>query len=441
MALSDYLNGPKYRRQLQDSEQQVADLHSRYAEMEEFVKKCGAMEALEVQKLIEQEHAKLEALLATIQRAEQDLSSLTQQSSDLKGQILVLEEFLLLESFALYVPKFKLNASHEYKTRLDEVRDRQKAMIKSGEAATGNMDWQVNGSKAEGRKLVNDMLKLVIRSFNNECDYCVDNVKFNNIELGEKRIRQSFDACNRLGRVMTVRLSERYLDLKLDELHLAHEFQVKKQEEKEQAKRVREELREQQKLEQEIRAAREKIAKERVIVAAFGDPGLGGLREALPCPVTGLTEAALASACLLGGRFSIVAISQRIRAWYRETVQHYGLESRLASIRALDETLADIGNVQGHQGERLVALAQRCVREDGADVIVLAGAPLAGLARSLAGQLPVPMVDGVSSAVRHAESMVALRPARAQAGSFGPLPVKPHRGLPDAIARLLDAPR
>lgn len=263
MALSDYLNGPKYRQQLQDSEKQVVELQSRYAEMQALVKKYGAMEALEVQKLVEQELAKLEAVRTTIQRAEQDLSDLTQQSSELKGQILVFDEALLLESFALYVPKFKLNASHEYKTRLDGVRDRQKAMIKSGEAATGNMDWQVNGSKAEGRKLVNDMLKLVIRSFNNECDYCVDNVRFDNIELGEKRIRQSFDACNRLGRVMTVRLSDRYLDLKLDELHLAHEFQVKKQEEKEQAKRVREELREQQKLEQEIRAAREKIAKER----------------------------------------------------------------------------------------------------------------------------------------------------------------------------------
>ena len=70
--------------------------------------------------------------------------------------------------------------------------------------------------------------------------------------------------------------------------------------------------------------------------------------------------AALASACLLGGRFSIVAISQRIKAWYRETVQHYGLEGRLASIRALDEELADIGNVQGNQGERLLKLAERC---------------------------------------------------------------------------------
>jgi allantoin racemase len=178
-----------------------------------------------------------------------------------------------------------------------------------------------------------------------------------------------------------------------------------------------------------------------VIVAAFGDPGLMALREALPCPVTGLTEAALASACLLGQRFSIVAISQRIRAWYRETVDSYGLGARLASIRALDEPLADIGNVQGNQGQRLLQLAEACVAEDGADVIVLAGAPLAGLAREVRGRLPVPCVDGVSSAVRHAESLVALQPGTARAGSFAPPPLKPHRGLPPAIGRLLDRPR
>ena len=174
-----------------------------------------------------------------------------------------------------------------------------------------------------------------------------------------------------------------------------------------------------------------------LVVAAFGDPGLAALREVLPGPVTGLTEAALASACLLGNRFSIVAISQRIRAWYRETVQAYGLDGRLASIRGLDEPLADIGNVQGNQGARLVQLAERCVAEDGADVIVLAGAPLAGLARSLRGQLAVPVVDGVSSAVRHAESLVALQPGRATQGSFAPPPDKPHHGLPPSIQALL----
>ncbi len=176
-----------------------------------------------------------------------------------------------------------------------------------------------------------------------------------------------------------------------------------------------------------------------LIVAAFGDPGLQGLREVLSCPVVGLTDAALASACLLGQRFSIVAISQRIRAWYGEAVAHYGLSGRLASIRGLDEPLADIGNVQGDQGERLVQLAEQCVDEDGADVIVLAGAPLAGLARSLRGRLPVPCVDGVSSAVRHAESLFALQSGHARRGSHAPPPIKPNQGLSLSLQRLLAA--
>ena len=178
-----------------------------------------------------------------------------------------------------------------------------------------------------------------------------------------------------------------------------------------------------------------------VIVAAFGDPGLTGLREALPIPVTGLTEAALASAHLLGHRISIIAISQRIQAWYREVVESYGFGSRLASIRALDRPLAGIGSVQDDHAQALQRLAERAVDEDGAEVIVLAGAPLAGLARSLAGQLPVPVVDGVSSAVRHAQTLVALQPGRATRGSFAPPPRKPNRGLSPALMRLLERSR
>ena len=185
------------------------------------------------------------------------------------------------------------------------------------------------------------------------------------------------------------------------------------------------------------RAAEHHAGHDAVIVAAFGDPGLAGLREVLPVPVLGMTESALATACLLGHRFSIVAISQRIQAWYREVVEANGLIGRLASIRALDRPLASIGNVQDEHADALRVLCERAVREDGAEVIVLAGAPLAGLARSLHGQLPVPVVDGVSSAVRHAETLVALQPGKSVEGSFAPPPLKPNAGLPESIANLL----
>ena len=174
-----------------------------------------------------------------------------------------------------------------------------------------------------------------------------------------------------------------------------------------------------------------------IVVAAFGDPGIAGLREAFDIPVVGLTEAALMSACLLGQRFSIVAISHRITAWYRECVQANGLIGRLASIRHLDSPLRDIGSVQHDHAERLQALCLSAVEDDGADVIVIAGAPLAGLARTIKERIPVPVVDGVSSAVCHAQTLVSLAPVPARRGSFAPPPLKPNRGLPEALAQLL----
>jgi Asp/Glu/hydantoin racemase len=174
-----------------------------------------------------------------------------------------------------------------------------------------------------------------------------------------------------------------------------------------------------------------------MVVAAFGDPGLPALRELLPIPIVGMSEAAFATASLLGQRFSIIAISSRITAWYRETVDRCGLLSRLASIRALDEPLSDIGSVQTDKAAKLLALCRRAVEEDGADALVIAGAPLAGLARQIRNQLPVPAVDGVSCAVAQAEALVRLGTGAASLGSFAPPPSKPNRGLPAAIAELL----
>lgn len=186
-----------------------------------------------------------------------------------------------------------------------------------------------------------------------------------------------------------------------------------------------------------IVAAERAGAYDALVVAAFGDPGITALREALDVPVVGMTEAALMTACLLGQRFSIVAITPRITAWYRENVERNGLIGRLASIRSLNEPLRDIGAVQEDHADRLVALCRDAVRHDHADAIILAGAPLSGLARRVKDRLPVPVVDGVSSAVCHAQTLAQLAPAGAVEGSFSRPPVKPNQGLPDALVRLL----
>ena len=185
-------------------------------------------------------------------------------------------------------------------------------------------------------------------------------------------------------------------------------------------------------------AAKHSTGHDAVIVAAFGDPGLMALREVLDIPVLGLTESALMCACMLGSRFSIIAISQRISAWYRETISSYSLLDRLASIRTLDQRVQNISSIQNDHAAELKALCLQAIEQDGADVLIIAGAPLAGLAKTLSSQIPVPLVDGVSSAVRHAESLVALNPRPAELGSFARPPVKPNQGLSPFMQKLLD---
>ena len=176
-----------------------------------------------------------------------------------------------------------------------------------------------------------------------------------------------------------------------------------------------------------------------VVVAAFGDPGMPALKELTDAPVIGITEAALCAAALQGHRFSIIAISDRIRPWYLDCVERFGLGGRLASIRSINESLNAIGSVQQDFKETLLALSRQAVAEDGADVVILAGAPLAGLARELRGQIPVPVVDGISAGIRMAEAVVGLQSGPHRAGAFAPPPVKARKGLSENLDAALTA--
>ena len=169
------------------------------------------------------------------------------------------------------------------------------------------------------------------------------------------------------------------------------------------------------------------------IVAAFGDPGLQAAKEMMAVPVVGLTEAAVLAAWALGRRFAIVCLTPRLGAWYRDTVETLGLTARLASVRPLDVAIPDIARAQEQTRALLVAECRQAVAQDGAEVVILGGGPLAGLARDVAGDIPVPTLDGVSCAVRLAESLAALHPRVPGAGSFVTVPGKPSRGLSAAL--------
>ncbi|MCP5155622.1 MAG: aspartate/glutamate racemase family protein [Ectothiorhodospiraceae bacterium] len=170
-----------------------------------------------------------------------------------------------------------------------------------------------------------------------------------------------------------------------------------------------------------------------VIVCAFGDPGLLAARELLDVPVVGIAESAMLLAHTLGRRYSIVCMTSRLRTWYLECAQSYGLHTRLAAVRALD-TPVDVTRARETLAEPLLALCERTIAEDDAEVVVLGGGPLAGIARDIADRIPVPTLDGVSCAVQMAESLVRLAPRPPRVGSHARPRPKPARGLSPALA-------
>ena len=164
------------------------------------------------------------------------------------------------------------------------------------------------------------------------------------------------------------------------------------------------------------------------IIAAFGDPGLAPARELFPIPIIGLAEAGMLTACMLGARFGIVTFSPALTPWYHECIAAHGLNARSAGVFAAPGAFANIESVAQDRAEALVALAHQAIAA-GADTIILAGAPLSGLATHLRDRIPVPLIDCAPAAIKQAEALIALHPKPPAAGSYARPGPKQSTGL------------
>lgn len=236
-------------------------LKKEIAEMKEML----SPEQRTIKELLE----KIEELETNKKTLEKDLYNLGIKKEELesaitkkKEDLIILDDEILIQEFGLYKPIYDFASSDRYREKLDSIREFQKQMIKDKTAVSYFDGWTVDGSKAKGRKMTNDNIKQILRTFNTECENAIDRVKFNNIESMKKRIQKAFESLNKLNETSRISIKPKYLDLKLEELSLAYEYQVKKQEEKEEQKRIREELREEAKLQKEIEEARKNIDKD-----------------------------------------------------------------------------------------------------------------------------------------------------------------------------------
>lgn len=250
MGLLDLFKASENKRLKEENERLRMTLSPEQRELESILKRTTELRNEE------------NTLEQKIKKATNKLDELHQSYSQKKAELIVLDNELLMQSFGLYEPLYDFATSDEYKNKLKEIRDLQKEMIKDKTAVSYFDGWVVDGSKAKGKKMTNDNIKQIIRTFNTECEAIIDKVKFNNIEAMKKRLEKSFQDLNKMNTNNRVALSSEFLATKILELNVAHEYQLKKQEEKEEQKRIREELREQAKLQKELLEAKKNITKD-----------------------------------------------------------------------------------------------------------------------------------------------------------------------------------
>ena len=165
-------------------------------------------------------------------------------------------------------------------------------------------------------------------------------------------------------------------------------------------------------------AAKHAAGFDAAVIAVSYDTGLRGARELLPIPVVGMTEASMFTACLLGGRLGVITFGRRVLPLYQELAQGYGVSGRIVGWRAIESTAAYKPGNDAELDRLLVDTALELVEREMAEVIVLTGAVMAGVAARLQPQLPVPMVDGVTCGVRQAELLARSRYPKPTTGSY-----------------------
>ena len=247
-AIGTYLLYKKVTKQ----EEQVADeLQAKKDEMDNIDEKLRQME-IDKEKELEEKLADKEA----------EINNMDQELKLLQEQLALAKEEDELQTYGLYEPHYDFENATAYKEKLDELRKQQKQLIKDKKAAWAKPNMTLNGDARKGQALMNDNVKQIIRTFNTECDGIIRKVKHSNIEASEKRIRKSYETLNKLNERLGVRIEQRYLDLKIEELYLAYEYEVKKQEEKEMLAEAREREREEKKLRKKLEKEKNKFNRE-----------------------------------------------------------------------------------------------------------------------------------------------------------------------------------
>lgn len=236
------------------------DLESALADRDralEKLREIGGLTHLELQ----QRKTSLEQELATIQAS---LLAAQVSLSEAKKAIVATEDAAILQEAGVYNYVHPLSDVVSYESRLTTIQEEIKSMVKKdGGAVSATTSWTVNGSEAQGRAMVRDISKLMLRAFNAEADNLVRTLKPFKLTAAVERLQKVADTIAKLGKSMSICISPTFIKLRIKELQLTADYLQKVADEKDRERAERERLKEERKAQQEMEREKGRLEKER----------------------------------------------------------------------------------------------------------------------------------------------------------------------------------
>jgi hypothetical protein len=222
----------------------------------EGLSQFGALGLLEIQGEISKiEQPKVEASLS--------LNNLEKEIAETKASLIETQEIAMLQEVGVYQYTSVLDTASGYSEKIAEIRSSIKERnIANGGAIRAAQGWTVNGSTAEGSKMVKEFSKLMLRAYNGEVDDAIRTLKPFKLQAAVDRVNKVEQSIEKLGKTMQIEIDDSYHKLRVEEIRLTADFLAKKEEEKELQKEERLRLKEEEKAQKEFEREKEKLSKE-----------------------------------------------------------------------------------------------------------------------------------------------------------------------------------
>ena len=144
------------------------------------------------------------------------------------------------------------------------------------------------------------------------------------------------------------------------------------------------------------------------IIACFDDTGLDAIRTITNKPVLGIGDSSFHIASCLAGTFSVITTLDLSVPILKNNLLKRGFDRICVNVSSVNVPVLDLENEESNALLAIEDEIQRSITNDKAEAIVLGCAGMADFAEKLEKKFSIPVIEGVSSSIILALSLIHI---------------------------------